>query len=83
MKSASVAAAKAHLSSLLAEVEAGRDVTITRRGKPIARLTAVAAPSQARPRFDLTALRAYVAAAPGRPRGRRITVAQMRERDLL
>lgn len=84
MKSASVAAAKARLSSLLAEVEAGHDVTITRRGKPVARLTAVVAvPSEARPPFDLAALRSYVAVAAARPRRRRITVAQMRGRDLL
>ena len=30
--------AKAHLSRLLAQVEAGEDVVIARRGKPVARL---------------------------------------------
>ena len=81
MKTTSVAAVKAQLSSLLAEVEAGHDVTITRRGKPVAQLTGVDAPKAAVPRFGFAALRAYVAAAdptPGRP-----TVAQMRARDLL
>lgn len=34
----SVAVAKASLSALLARVEAGEEVTITRRGKPIARI---------------------------------------------
>ena len=33
--------AKTHLSELLAEVEAGASVTITRRGKPVARLVPV------------------------------------------
>ena len=84
MKTSSVAAAKAQLSSLLAEVEAGHDVTITRRGKPVARLTAVdavgPAPAPA-PRFGFTALRAYVAAADPAPGG--LTVAQMRVRDLV
>ena len=35
--------AKTHLSELLAEVEAGASVTITRRGKPVARLVPVTA----------------------------------------
>lgn len=39
--------AKTHLSRLLAEVEAGGKVVITRRGKPVARLEAV----RKRPRF--------------------------------
>ena len=38
MKTATVANAKSHLSALLAEVEAGQGVVITRRGKPVARL---------------------------------------------
>ena len=84
MKTTSVAAAKAQLSSLLAEVEAGHDVTITRRGKPVARLTAVGplgAAKASAPRFDFAALRAYVAAADPTQCG--LTVAQMRSRDLL
>ena len=36
--------AKTHLSRLLARVEAGEEVVITRRGKPIARLVPVEAP---------------------------------------
>ena len=35
--------AKTHLSELLADVEAGASVTITRRGKPVARLVPVTA----------------------------------------
>ena len=38
MRSASVAEAKARLSELLDAVEAGETVSITRRGKPVARL---------------------------------------------
>ncbi|MBP8289100.1 MAG: type II toxin-antitoxin system prevent-host-death family antitoxin, partial [Chromatiaceae bacterium] len=38
MKTATVANAKSHLSSLLADVEAGEVVVLTRRGRPIARL---------------------------------------------
>ena len=42
-RQATVHEAKTHLSRLLAEVEAGGVVVITRRGKPIAKLEAVAA----------------------------------------
>ena len=38
MKTASVAETKSHLSSLIADVEAGNDVLITRRGEAVARL---------------------------------------------
>ena len=40
-RQATVHQAKTHLSRLLAEVEAGGTVVITRRGKPVARLEAV------------------------------------------
>jgi len=38
MKSISVVEAKAHFSALLAEVEAGMEIAVTRHGKVIARL---------------------------------------------
>ena len=41
MKMVSVATAKAHLSSLLDAAAAGEEITITRHGKPIAKLAAV------------------------------------------
>jgi prevent-host-death family protein len=41
VRDVSVAEAKAHLSELLTEVEAGQTLRITRRGKPVATLTAV------------------------------------------
>ncbi len=41
-REATVHEAKTHLSRLLAEVEAGGSVIITRRGKPVAKLEAVA-----------------------------------------
>jgi prevent-host-death family protein len=40
-REATVHEAKTHLSRLLAEVEAGATVVITRRGKPVARLEAI------------------------------------------
>ena len=42
MKEVAVYEAKTRLSELLAEVERGEQVTITRRGQPIARLVSVA-----------------------------------------
>lgn len=38
MKRVPVAEAKAHLSALLERVEAGEEIVIARRGKPVARL---------------------------------------------
>ncbi len=79
MKTASVAEAKAHLSALLGSVEAGEEVLITRRGKPVGRLTAV---REDRPsRFDMTALRNFVATQT--PLNQGLTVEEMREQDIL
>jgi prevent-host-death family protein len=41
MDTVSLADAKAHLSELIDQVEAGEPVTITRRGKPVAQITAI------------------------------------------
>jgi prevent-host-death family protein len=78
MKTANIAEAKSHFSALLADVEAGEEVVITRRGKPIARI--VSEPASASPVFDLAALRAFVQAQPCRES---LSVADMREQDLL
>ncbi len=55
MRSISLADAKAHLSELIDRVEAGESVEITRRGRPVARLTAITPP---RKPIDIEALRA-------------------------
>ena len=44
MEVINLADAKAHLSRLVEQVEAGDSIDITRRGKPVARLTAVNKP---------------------------------------
>ena len=41
MHTVSVAEAKAHLSELLNQVEAGEEIVITRRGQPVARIKSV------------------------------------------
>lgn len=47
MEMISAADTKAHLSELLARVEGGEEVVITRRGKPVARLSPVQQPGKA------------------------------------
>ncbi|HTU09816.1 MAG TPA: type II toxin-antitoxin system prevent-host-death family antitoxin [Allosphingosinicella sp.] len=44
MDAINLADAKAHLSELVDRVEAGASIEITRRGKPVARLTSPAKP---------------------------------------
>ena len=61
MEKVSLAEAKAHLSELIDRVEGGEAVDITRRGKPVARLTAAPA---SRKRVDLAALEALTNAMP-------------------
>ncbi len=46
MNAMNLADAKAHLSELVDRVEAGDAIEITRRGKPVARLSAVVRPRQ-------------------------------------
>ncbi|TQE92782.1 MAG: type II toxin-antitoxin system prevent-host-death family antitoxin [Spiribacter salinus] len=41
MSTVTVADAKAHLSELLGRIESGEEIVITRRGKPVARLTSL------------------------------------------
>lgn len=74
----SLADAKAHLSELVDRVEAGDSVDITRRGKRVARLTAVESP---RKRIDLAALQALTAATPASPQTAADLVRAMRDGD--
>jgi prevent-host-death family protein len=57
----SLADAKARLSELISRAEAGEDVCITRRGKPVARLTRIVPP---RKPIDVEALRKLIASMP-------------------
>ena len=47
MSTVTLADAKARLSDLLTQVEAGEEVVITRRGQPVARLSQVEKPKEA------------------------------------
>jgi prevent-host-death family protein len=61
MKAINLADANAHLSELVDRVEAGDSIDISRRGKPVARLTAVARP---RKPIDAALLRSPTASMP-------------------
>ena len=77
MDAISLADAKAHLSELVDRVAAGDTVHITRRGKPVARLSAVARPRQ---RIDGAMLQALTATMP-RSKGAATLVLAMRDDD--
>ena len=76
MTSVNLADAKAHLSELVAQAEAGEDICITRRGKPVAQLTKVQA--QRRP-VTLAALRAVTDTMPMQTIGAGEFLRQMRD----
>jgi prevent-host-death family protein len=78
MRSINLADAKAHLSELVDQAAAGEPVCITRRGKPVARLTAV---TTGRKRIDPSALRAMTDAMPMQPEAARYFVRRMRDDD--
>jgi prevent-host-death family protein len=78
MSSIKLADAKAHLSELVDRVEAGESIDITRRGKPVARLTAVAKP---RKRIDAALLQSLTAAMPPQAEGAADLLRLMRDGD--
>jgi prevent-host-death family protein len=59
----SIAEAKAQLSALIEQVERGEAVTLTKRGKPVARIVSLVAPAQ-KPKIDLDELRRFHATMP-------------------
>lgn len=78
MGTVNLADAKAHLSELVDRVQAGDTIDITRRGRPVARLTAIARP---RKRIDLAMLEALTAAARPQDEGATDLVRSMRDGD--
>ena len=78
MDAVNLADAKAHLSELIDRIEAGESIDITRRGKPVARLTAVARP---RKRIDAALLQSLTATMPPQTRGAADLVRSMRDGD--
>jgi prevent-host-death family protein len=78
MNAVNLAEAKARLSELVDRVEAGESIEITRRGKPVARLTAVAAP---RKPIDIASLKALTDEMPVQAVGAAEFVRSMRDGD--
>lgn len=78
MDAINLADAKAHLSELLDRVEDGDSIDITRRGKPVARLTPVARP---RKPVDAALLQALTATMPVQTQGADDLVRTMRDGD--
>jgi len=78
MRAINLADAKAHLSELVDRVEAGASIEITRRGKPVARLTAVTKP---RKPIDAAQLQALTATMPPEAPGAAELVRAMRDGD--
>lgn len=78
MDAVSLADAKAHLSELVDRVQAGDSIDITRRGKPVARLTSVAGP---RKPVDMGALQALTATMPPQTEAAAELVRSMRDND--
>lgn len=78
MNPVSLAEAKAHLSELLDRVEAGESITITRRGKPVARFAPI---SPSRTPIDAAALKALTAQLPPQVDSAANLVRIMRDED--
>jgi prevent-host-death family protein len=78
MKNFSLAEAKAHLSELVELAAAGEPVCITRRGKPIAQITALQRPR--RP-IDPSVLRKLTDTMPRQPESAGDFVRRMRDED--
>ncbi|TPK73567.1 type II toxin-antitoxin system Phd/YefM family antitoxin [Mesorhizobium sp. B2-4-15] len=78
MDEINLADAKAHLSELIDRVEAGDSIDITRRGKPVARLTAVAKP---RKPIDAAVLRSLTATMQPQTESAADLVRAMRDGD--
>jgi prevent-host-death family protein len=78
MGSVNLADAKARLSELVERAAAGDTVCITRRGRPVAQITAVATP---RKRIALSALRALTDSMPRQRESARALIRRMRDQD--
>jgi prevent-host-death family protein len=78
MPNVNLADAKAQLSKLVDRAAAGDTVRITRRGKPVAQITAVQMP---RRRIDLSALRAMTDTMPLQRESARDLLRRLRDED--
>ncbi len=79
MITVNLAQAKARLSELLDKVEAGQEVTITRRGKAVAHLSAAIRPKKPLPLRELAGFRATM---PGLRRPAAALLREIRDEGL-
>lgn len=77
MSTVTLAEAKTHLSHLLDQVEAGEEVVITRRGRPIARISPVEKPKQ-----PIKSLAEFRKRMPGWRKSSAELLREMRDEDL-
>ncbi len=70
--------AKARLSEIFDRVEAGEDITVMRRGRPVVELRAVRTP---RGRFDAAQLRALTGSMKGPPVDSADFIRELRDGD--
>jgi prevent-host-death family protein len=77
MSTVTLAEAKTHLSRLLDQVEAGEEVVITRRGKPIARISPVE-----NPKHPIKSLAEFRKRMPGWRKSSAELLREMRDEDL-
>jgi antitoxin (DNA-binding transcriptional repressor) of toxin-antitoxin stability system len=78
MRSVSVAEAKAHLSELLDAVEQGEELEITRRGRPIAKVTRLPPPLKP---LDIEAIRRHLESLPCQVEDSATAIRRMRDED--
>jgi prevent-host-death family protein len=77
MVTVSLAQAKAQLSELLNKVEAGEEIVITRRGRPVAHLMPISTPKQ-----KLGSLAEFRAKMPVLRQPSSVLLREMRDEDL-
>ncbi len=76
----SIAEAKAHLSALLDQVARGEVITLTKRGKPVARIVP-ADQFPSKPKLDLRALEQFRSKLPRSPISSATMVRKMRDEE--
>ena len=78
VNSITLANAKAHLSAVIDRAQAGDAIDITRRGKPVARVTAIVMP---RKQIDAALLDALTAEMPEQEQSAADLIRSMRDSD--
>ena len=80
MKAYSISEAKVRLSAIVEQVNHGESVTLTKRGKPVARIVSLIEPPP-KPRLDLEQLRAFRATMPISPISSAVMIRKMRDEE--